>query len=301
LQEALVYTLRAEDELRRWFGHTQAGNLGVNNPLAADQSHLRPSLVPGLLDSLQLNRHRRTGASRFFETGRVFRERDGEIHELLGVGFVIYNDPDARTWLAEGEADFYTAKRICQDLLKLANVEALDGHFRPLAEETPWQPGHAARVGEFLDKGYEAKCGILNVKLTRHWDLPGSVVAGHLLFAPASLAGAQKAPRAETISQFPAATRDLALLVEASSLAADVAADLENAAKKQVSGRDFELESVEVFDVYTGEGVPEGKKSLAFALTFRSPERTLKDKEVNEVFAAIQKESTASGHYQLRA
>ena len=100
-------------------------------------------------------------------------------------------------------------------------------------------------------------------------------------------------------SQFPPAVKDLALVVDESLLAETVRRDLGKMAR-QVTGNRFELEAVSVFDVYKGEGVPEGKKSLAFNLRFRAEDRTLTDSEVGEVFSALQDRIEASTPYRIR-
>src|SRR5262249_24957690 len=98
---------------------------------------------------------------------------------------------------------------------------------------------------------------------------------------------------------FPAALRDLALVVDTATPAVEVRKTLAQIARA-AAGNAFALESVNVFDVYQGAGLPEGKKSLAFALVFRSAERTLTDDEVNVVFQKIQDELGKDPAYQIR-
>jgi phenylalanyl-tRNA synthetase beta chain len=97
----------------------------------------------------------------------------------------------------------------------------------------------------------------------------------------------------------PAALRDLALVVDAATPAADVQKALAKIARAAV-GNAFALESVTVFDLYSGKGMADGKKSLAFNLAFRSADRTLTDDEVNAVFQKVQAELETSTPYQIR-
>ncbi len=97
------------------------------------------------------------------------------------------------------------------------------------------------------------------------------------------------------MSAFPAATRDLAVVCDEAVRAGDVQAALTRAARKALANA-FALERVGLFDVYRGSGVPEGRKSLAFALTFRAADRTLTDDEVGRVFAAVQAEIEGAGY-----
>jgi phenylalanyl-tRNA synthetase beta chain len=97
----------------------------------------------------------------------------------------------------------------------------------------------------------------------------------------------------------PAALRDLALVVDAATPAADVQKALAKIARAAM-GNAFAVESITVFDLYTGTGLPEGKKSLAFNLVFRAADRTLTDDEVNAVFQKIQSELETGTPYQIR-
>lgn len=99
---------------------------------------------------------------------------------------------------------------------------------------------------------------------------------------------AKKAPeKFKPFSSFPAAARDIAVIAKADESAAGVAFEIQKAAKQKLKGAEFDLESIELFDSYSGKGVEEGCKSLAFALSFRSQEKTLQTEEVNKVFDAI--------------
>ena len=100
------------------------------------------------------------------------------------------------------------------------------------------------------------------------------------------------------VSNQPASAKDLALIVDQSSHAGDVEKDVAKFAKKATQG--FSCESVRIFDVYEGEGLPEGKRSLALTMSFRAADRTLKDKEVNAAFDGIQKLIADKTDYQIR-
>jgi phenylalanyl-tRNA synthetase beta chain len=100
-------------------------------------------------------------------------------------------------------------------------------------------------------------------------------------------------------SLFPAALRDLAVIVDDGVAAAEVQKQLAKLARA-AAGTAFGVEGVAVFDVYRGPGVPEGKKSLAFSLTFRASDRTLTDDEVNAAFQRLQEELARTTTYQIR-
>jgi phenylalanyl-tRNA synthetase beta chain len=163
-----------------------------------------------------------------------------------------------------------------------------------------WQEGQSAAAGD-LQHGWTARFGLLNLSMVRAAGLEGKVWAGTLAFLPAKLAKVGAHRRYQPFSLFPAALRDLALVVDATRPADEVRTLLLKAARAAVApGSAFTAESVEVFDVYQGKGLPEGKKSLAFALSFRSAERTLTDDEVNAVFSKIQQAIAADGSLTVR-
>ena len=147
--------------------------------------------------------------------------------------------------------------------------------------------------------GFECCVGLLNVEtLKTRWEIDDLVFAGSILLRPDLFERKVKRPRYHEISNQPASIKDLALIVEQSIFAEQVQKDIARFAKKTAQG--FICEDVKVFDVYEGEGLPEGKKSLAVTMSFRAADRTLKDKEVNAVFDGIQKLITESTDYQIR-
>lgn len=296
-QEAVHYSLRSEKELKLWTGEGALNDLALENPLASDASHLRSSIIPGLLDCLKLNHARHNEAVRLFECGRVFRAYGDNIFELFSVGFVIAQEGRS-SWKSGELPDYYTASRIVADLLEQAGVLLNNWHIQPIEGEHPWQPGHAGRCGDFAS-GYEAKFGLLNVRLTRDWDIETPVIAGTVYFLPEFLQKPASRPTYRPLSLQPPAIRDLAVVVAEAVPAGRVEAALSAAADKHADA-DVQVESVQVFDVYTGKGLPEGHKSIACRLVFRNPERTLKDKEVNTIFQNIQNDLDEAEGMQVR-
>jgi len=282
--EVMHYSLRSEKELRDWYGHVSADTLRLANPLASDASHLRTSVLPGLLDCVALNQARHNQPRRLFEVGRVFRENGGRLHEMVSVGFVLLH-PESGEWLQRQKPDYYTVARITQDILGAAGIRFAPDRFEPIAHENPWQEGHAAKLGAFA-MGFEAKFGLLNLAMTRDWDITGPVYAGVVYLTPELLHRPRKRARYQPFSAFPPSHRDLAVVVPLATPAGKVRAEVEKIASA-ATGKEFNLESVRIFDVYTGTGVPEGHKSIALNLVFRSDARTLQDAEVAAAFEAI--------------
>jgi phenylalanyl-tRNA synthetase beta chain len=283
-QETVHYTLRNEQETRLWGLENTVRELAIANPLASDASHLRISLVPGLLDCLRLNQARHNGAGRFFECGRVFVPHDGTVYELFSAAFVARQE-GAEAWRHPDAPDYYFSSRIAQDLLGLAGVELNRWHIRGLSGDPVWQEGHAGQTGE-PGAGYQARFGVLDLSLTARWDLESPVLAGEVLFLPEFLEKRGSRPSFRPFSHFPPALRDIAVVVPESMPAGKVEEIIDACACGALS-EEMELESLRVFDIYRGEGLPEGHKSVACKLVFRHPERTLQDKEVNAVFQRV--------------
>ena len=297
--EAYLYSLRDPEETQFFFGDGGFKLLALDNPLQSDQSHMRPSLIPGLLDVLKLNNARGTGASRFFERGHVYREVKGEMVELISVSFVILADQVSREWRQREVADFYTARTLAGNILDLAGTASSKLNYNPIAECKLWQGGQSAYAGDFAKMGFEATVGLLNIAtLKERWDIDQAVIAGSVLMTPKFFERKAKRGRHSVISNQPASSKDLALIVDQAVLAGQVQNDVAKFAKKATQG--FNCESVRVFDVYQGEGLPEGKKSLAVSMSFRAADRTLKDKEVNTAFESIQKLIAEQTDYQIR-
>ena len=297
--EAFLDSLRDSEETEFFFGEESHRVLALENPLQSDRSHLRPSLIPGLLDVLKLNAARATGATRFFERGHVYREVAGQMMELVSVGFVIVADQIGREWRRREVADFYTARTLSENILEPAGQAAGKLNFRPMNECKLWQGGHSACAGDFAKMGFEATCGLLSVAtLKDRWDLSTPVIAGSILMTPKFFERKAKRGRHTGVGNQPASAKDLALIVDESVFAGQVQNDIAKFAKK--AGKGFNCESVRIFDVYRGEGLSEGKKSLAVTMSFRAADRTLKDKEVNAAFDEIQTLITEKTDYQIR-
>ncbi|NDV61531.1 phenylalanine--tRNA ligase subunit beta [Puniceicoccales bacterium CK1056] len=284
-QETVHYSLRDEKEMTRWNGEAPSDDLSLANPLASDASHLRTSIIPALLDCLKLNAARHNEACRLFECGRVFREFEGTVYEVFSVGFVITQEGKA-SWKEGNKPDYYTSTRIVTDLLEEAGILVNSWQIEPVEGEAAWQSGHAAKTGA-LESGYGARFGLLDIGMTREWDIESPVLAGEVVFLPEYLQKPRNRANYKPFSLFPPAIRDLALVVPESTPAGKVEEVLRSVTVKQLT-EGLILESVEVFDIYAGKGLPEGHKSIACKLIFRNLERTLTDKEVNMVFQSIQ-------------
>jgi phenylalanyl-tRNA synthetase beta chain len=296
--ECVNTTLRPGSELTTWVSQTAAAELALANPFVEEQSHLRPTLIMGLLDTLLLNQSRGVAAARLFEVGRTFVENNGQNYEGASVAFMMAEDP-TRHWRRREPPDFFTLKHHLGAVAAAAGVDVGGEGIEPVSGPGfGWQEGHSVNLGS-IDRGWIARFGTVNLAMLRSRGIDGSVLAGVFTILPEKLAAPRARVRARELSLYPAALRDIALVVDRSARAGDVRRDVARAAAAAAAGA-FSVESVEVFDVYEGKGLAEGKKGLALSLVFRSPSRTLTDDEVNGALRRIQDDVSGSLGYQIR-
>ncbi len=300
--ECVNYTLRSGAEIRQWVSDTSMQELALANPFVEDQSHLRSTLLIGLLGSLNLNQSRGTGVTRLCETGRIFLESNGQVFECAAAAFIEAQTKDAgRQWLQRAPADFYTVKNRVRILAAHAGVDLSALPVTPVTGAYfGWQEGHSAAAGDLQAQGFEARFGLMNLAMVRALGLEGQVMAGIFAILPEKLAAAGGPRRYQDFSHFPPVLRDLAVVVDAAARAEDVRQKLARTTEAVV-GAAFAVERIAIFDVYQGGELPAGKKSLAFSLVFRAADRTLTDDEVNAAFARIQREIVADGTLSVRA
>jgi phenylalanyl-tRNA synthetase beta chain len=289
--ECCHYTLREAGEIERTLGKSALPQLALENPLTADQTHLRASLIPGLTGALALNLSVHADPAGLFEVGVVFRpQADGTVREFLSVAFATLASSVVRTWKSREAWDVLKAKRMLLDVAALANLSASRLTFAAHADGL-WQKDQASAL---MDRGRSAQgaCGILDLRWTRSLGIKGTVIAGEFMLPRSAFAEAVRIPRFAAFSSFPPATRDVAVIVPQKTSAAEVLSRVQQSAQK-AAAKEFELEAVHCFDVFSGPGLPEGNKSLAFEIRWRHSTRTLTDEEANRamgiVIAALEK------------
>ncbi|MGH2656234.1 MAG: phenylalanine--tRNA ligase subunit beta [Actinomycetota bacterium] len=258
------------------------------NPISSDDAGLQASLLPGLLRAAMRNvAHRRTSV-RLFEIAVTFAAGDPAPVEEERVA-VLLTGPVGEGWPAERrDHDFLDAKGLLEHLgdgLATAGLE--------LGEPAgpPWHPGRSAAVairGEPV-----GEVGELHPRVARRFDLPGRVAAFELRVDPLVAASGAE-PRYRDVSRFPPVHRDVAFVLDAA-----VPADAVRAALVGAAG-DL-LDRAVLFDVFEGDPLPEGKRSLAFSLDFRASDRTLTDREVEDRVRAIADRLTADLGAELRS
>jgi phenylalanyl-tRNA synthetase beta chain len=300
-QECVHYTLQDAATVERWAeGEGATALLALDNPLTEDQTHLRSSLLPGLLHALRHNRDHGLDAPGFFETGRVFEGRDKRLWELCAVAFVVPVDRLQASWKTREAVDFFAVRRELEQIAQLAGIDTTRLDWSALATSPVWQEGHAAEVGATGRQGWRMRVGLLDLKYTTDLGLETPVLAAEWVMLPERIKLKPAVKRFSAFSTFPAATRDIALVVPKQEAVGTV----QRALDKIVQGalpKGIACESVSLFDVYAGKGLPEDSKSLAFSMLFRAPDRTLNDKEMQTLFDQIITSVPRKTAYTVRA
>jgi phenylalanyl-tRNA synthetase beta chain len=240
----------------------------LENPLSAEQSRMRTTLLGSLLDVAQRNRARGAGALRLFEAGPVYLPSDGTLpHEPFHVAALLSGPVHPPTWRTPEprSADFFAAKGVLEGLLMTVRAP-----WRVEAATEPFlHPGRSARItvaGETA--GW---LGEIHPLVAAEWELNEAIAAFELNF---DLVPVPPTPIYEDVTSFPEVREDLAVVVREDTSAAAVLALVRRAGEPL-------LHDAEVFDVYRDPvRVGEGNVSLALRLIYRATDRTLTDREV---------------------
>ena len=248
--------------------------LKLLNPISLELSEMRVGMWAGLIASMIYNIHRQQTVIKFFEAGVVFDNTQGKLEERQCIAGLITGQQGAFNWSEKTHAfDFYDMKGDIQALfasLNLNNVKFVAANHNAL------HPGKSARI--LLDNQELGWVGVLHPRFNDELSLSDEVILFELSLKPIIR---ENLIRYQAISKYPQIRRDLSLLVnnEVSAL------DIEQAVRDVVANN--WLKSFDVFDLYIGESIPQGKKSLAISLTLQDDSRTLVDAEINLTIDAI--------------
>ncbi|MBP8126920.1 MAG: phenylalanine--tRNA ligase subunit beta [Aeromonadaceae bacterium] len=274
-QEAITYSFVEPKAMSLLFPHQEPIILPF--PISADMSAMRVSLWPGLINAVVYNQNRQQGRVRLFESGLRFlkdeQAENGIRQEPLLAGIISGNLADEHWSIPSRATDFFDLKGDVEALLELTGEAHRFSFVR--AEHTALHPGQSAQV---LRDGHPIGwIGVIHPSLEKKLGLKSKVVLFELeLNALLKV----RIPVAGEISRFPANRRDLALVVDSAVTAADILHTAKKIGGNQIVG-------INLFDIYQGPGVPEGKKSLAISLVLQDTQRTLEDKEIADTIANV--------------
>ncbi|AVH30587.1 phenylalanine--tRNA ligase subunit beta [Vibrio fluvialis] len=247
------------------------------NPISADMSAMRLSLIQGLLNTVVHNQKRQQPRVRLFEQGLRFipdqAAENGMRQEPILAGVISGTRGEEHWNLETATVDFFDLKGDVEAILELtANGKA---YSFAAAKHPALHPGQSAAI--VLDGKEIGVIGTVHPELERKFGLNGRTIVFEIEW---SAINTKVIPEAVALSKFPSNRRDIAVVVDDAVASGDIV----NACLEQ--GGEF-LKDAKLFDVYVGKGVEDGKKSLAIALTLQSAERTLEDADIAGAVEAI--------------
>lgn len=267
-QEVITYSF-VDPKIQQML-HPGEDALILPNPISADMSAMRLSLLTGLLSTLVYNQNRQQNRARIFETGLRFvpdTQADLGIRQDVMLAGAICGNRNEEHWdLVKGSVDFYDLKGDLESLFELTG-KLSEIEFRA-ERHSALHPGQSAAI--YLHGDYVGFIGVVHPELERKLDLNGRTLVFELLW---NKLADRAVPQSQGVSRFPANRRDIAVVVAENVPAADILAECKKVGVNQVVG-------VNLFDVYRGKGVAEGYKSLAISLTLQDTNRTLEEEEI---------------------
>lgn len=292
LTELIHYSLVKPDHQNR---------IEIANPLLAEYSALRTEMLPALVDAFQYNWERGHRALHGFEIGRTFYQQGEQLIENNAIAGVMGGDPTQGRWIRSGQEQplrWYEAKGILENACQRLGISF---EYRPYDGSGYKVSLHPGRTASLHLRGQQAGVfGQLHPTLCQERRLPNEVYVFQLNYDVLLAAlgtnkhYSQRINKFKSYVTFPAIERDLAFFVPVDVSVASLTQTMRQAGGKL-------LASVELFDEYRGEHVPEGERSLAFRLLYRASDRTLTDEEVDPVQQQIRDRLTSQFGVTLRS
>lgn len=268
--------------------------ISVLNPLSEEQGYMRTTLLPGLLDTLRRNIYRRNENLGIFELGKVylpkgFPEKSTLPEEKWTLGIAVRGTLVSH-WQNKGTVvDFYYLKGIIEDLLIQLKLNSIE--FKPCKDNPSYHPGRTAYI--YVEDELLGILGELHPQVADNYGLPQRNYVAELDVEVLLKLG--HGPfMLKQLPKYPAVNRDLAIVVKDEIPASDLLKVI-----SEVGGK--LLVDIEVFDLYKGNQIPQGYKSIAFSLIYQAEDRTLTDKEINDIHEKIHKALADKFKASLRA
>ncbi|TWO85893.1 phenylalanine--tRNA ligase subunit beta [Shewanella algae] len=285
-QEAVTYSF-VDPKLQKLV-HPDSEAMVLPNPISSEMSAMRLSMFTGLLNAVGYNQARQQTRVRLFETGLRFipdAQAESGVRQQAMLGAVIAGPQSDEHWSMESKTvDFFDLKGDLEAIIGLTVSEA-EFSFKG-AQHPAMHPGQCAEI--LRNDRVIGYIGAVHPSLEKPFGLNGKTIVFELELDALLQA---KLPQAQAVSKFPANRRDIAIVVDEEVAAGDVMTLIRKVGENQLVG-------LNLFDVYRGKGVEQGKKSLAIALTLQDNTRTLEEKEIAEmvdtVVSALKSEFNAS-------
>ncbi len=271
-QEVITYSF-VSPEIEALIDPQKSG-IPLANPISADMSVMRTSTWPGLLQTARYNQSRQQQRVRIFETGLCFFREGDEIRQEPLLGGLVSGESFTEQWASEGRrADFYDVKADVEAVLSLTGWGE-DVSFTPV-EHPALHPGQSASIS--LSGESVGMIGMLHPEIEKRLDLNGPTFVFEIKLEKVAQG---RLPAFDTLSKYPSIRRDIAIVVDKSVTFESVRNLIRDESGKIIT-------DIILFDVYTGENIDSGRKSLALGLILQEKSHTLTDKEVENVVARV--------------
>ena len=242
----------------------------ILNPLGEDTSVMRTSLIPSMMDVVALNVNNRNMSGRFFEIGREYHPLSDDVNRLPAEKDVLIC-----TLYGEGE-DFFTAKGVAEEIADKCGIGG-KVKFTALTDNKSFHSGRCAQIT--ADSTVLGVCGELHPQAAENYGVGKTRVYMVIIGLEELLGSMTGEARYKALPRFPASVRDLSLVCDEDIASGEIIDIITSSAKH--------LESVQLFDMYRGEQIPEGKKSLSYKLTLRKTDGTLTDEESDKIIGKV--------------
>lgn len=288
LSEICTYGFVSEEDLRKCNISKDSiyakQSIKIKNPLSEDYTMMKTTSVPSMMQMLENNNNYKNKNVKLFDISRIYKN----INENIEKGELPEEDTILTIGMYGDDVDFYALKGLVENVLEVAGLAKYD--VVKETENEMYHPGRCANLK--VGKDVFGTIGEVNPLLATNYD-----ISQRILFAEISIDKIVKYARSNKkyvpIPKYPAVERDIAMVVDEKVEVGQIERIIEKKAKKI-------LEEVKLFDVYRSEKIGEGKKSIAYALKFRVPDRTLTDDEVNVVMKEILDGLEKDVHAELR-
>ena len=252
----------------------------IRNPLGEDTSIMRTTMLASMLETLSYNYNRKNEEARLFEISKAYIPTEkGQLPnepEKLAIG--MYGK----------DMDFFDLKGAVEEIIDGLNIKNIT--WKPLTTCPTLHPGRSAAL--MVGDKQIGILGQVHPTVCKNFDMDKNCFVAEIDVLPL-FENVDENIKYKALPKFPAAERDIAVLVDKTALVGDLEATIAKASGAL-------LENIKLFDVYEGDRIPEDKKSVAFAISFRAADRSLTSEEVNKVFNKIVKDLQFKNNAQLR-
>ncbi len=285
LNEVMTYSFispRSYDRIRLEEDDVLRNYIKLINPLGEDYSVMRTTLIPNMLDLLSRNYSRGIKECYLYEIGNIFIAKEFPITSLPEekkiLSFGIY-----------GERDFYFLKEVIDKTLSRLGINNIE-----YVKERELQTFHPGRTAKIMLNGEKlGLAGEVHIDVAENYDIKERVYIAQLDFEKI-IQNTNLDIKFKALPRYPVVTRDLAFVLKREISVGDIEKLMRKHSKSLI-------EKIELFDVYTGEQIPDDMKSVAYSIIYRAKDRTLRDEEVNEIQDSIVEDLKRTYNAELRS